>query len=76
MAFLGEVTVPASSSNWSKHLEEDIKASSKIAVAIIGSLDSIRLENLLSDIHEWEACIPFVILGRGKNIRFFEFATY
>ena len=47
-------------------MEKNIKASSKIAVAIIGSLDSIRLENLLSDIHKREACIPFVILGRER----------
>ena len=66
LAFLGEDTVPASSSNWSEQVEKNIKASSKIAVAIIGSLDSIKLENLLSEIHEWEACISFVILGRER----------
>ena len=66
LAFLGEDTVTASSANWSEHVEENIKASSKIAVAIVGSLDSIRLENLLSEIHKWEACIPFVILGRER----------
>ena len=66
LAFLGEDTVPASSSNWSEQVEKDIKASSKIAVAIIGSLDSIKLENLLSEIHEREACISFVILGRER----------
>ena len=66
LAFLGEDTVPASSSNWSEQMEKNIKASSKIAVAIIGSLDSIKLENLLSEIHESEACISFVILGRER----------
>ena len=66
LTFLGEDTVPASSSNWSEHLENNIKTSSRIAVAIIGSLDSIRLENLLSDIHDREACIPFVILGKDR----------
>ena len=66
LAFLGEDTVPASSSNWSEQVENNIKASSKIAVAIIGSLDSIKLQNLLSEIHEWEACISFVILGRER----------
>ena len=66
LAFLGEDTVPASSSNWSEQVEKNIKASSKIVVAIIGSLDSIKLENLLSEIHEWESCISFVILGRER----------
>ena len=42
LAFLGEDTVPASSSNWSEQVEKNMKASSKIAVAIIGSLDSIK----------------------------------
>ena len=50
-----------------EYVEENIKTtSSEIAVAIIGSVDSIRLEDLLSDIHEWGACIPFVILGRER----------
>ena len=56
-------------------MEKNIKASSKIAVAIIGSLNSIKLENLLSEVHEWEACISSV-LGERKNIKFCEFATY
>ena len=66
LAFLGEDTVPSSSSNWSEQVEKNIKASSKLAVAIIGSLDSIKLENLLSEIHERDGCISFVILGRER----------
>ena len=66
LGFLGEKVISASSGNWSGHVEEIIQTTSEITVAIIGSLESIRLEDLLSDIHKWEACIPFVILGREK----------
>ena len=66
LGFLGEKVISTSSRNWSGHVEEVIKTASEITVAIIGSLESIRLEDLLSDIHKWEICIPFVILGREK----------
>ena len=66
LGFLGEKVISASSKDWPGHVEEIIQTTSEITVAIIGSLESIRLEDLLSDIHKWEACIPFVILGREK----------
>ena len=66
LGFLGEKVISASSKDWPGHVEEIIQTTSEINVAIIGSLESIRLEDLLSDIHKWEACIPFVILGREK----------
>ena len=43
LAFLGDDPVPSSSSNWSEQVEKNIKASSKIVVAIIGSFASIKL---------------------------------
>ena len=66
LGFLGEKVISAPSRDWPGHVEEIIQTTSEITVAIIGSLESIRLEDLLSDIHKWEACIPFVILGREK----------
>ena len=66
LGFLGENTISVPSRNWAERVEAVVQTTSEITVAIIGSVDSIRLEALLSDIHEWEACIPFVILGREK----------
>ena len=66
LGFLGEKTISVHSRSWSEGVEAVIGTKSEITVAIIGSVESITLENLLSDIHKWEACIPFVILGRDK----------
>ena len=66
LRFLGEDPISVASRNWSEPAELAIPNSSEVVVAIIGSIDSIRLEKLLSDIYEWEACIPFVIVGRKE----------
>ena len=66
LRFLGEDPISVASRNWSESAELAIPNSSEVVVAIIGSIDSIRLEELLSDIYEWEACIPFVIVGRKE----------
>ena len=66
LRFLGEDPISVASRNWSEPAELAIPNSSEVVVAIIGSIDSIRLEELLSDIYEWEACIPFVIVGRKE----------
>ena len=66
LRFLGEDPISVASRNWSEPAELAIPNSAEVVVAIIGSIDSIRLEELLSDIYEWEACIPFVIVGRKE----------
>ena len=66
LKFLGEEPISVASRNWAGHVELAIPNSSEVVVAIIGSIDTIRLEELLSDIYEWEACIPFVIVGRKE----------
>ena len=66
LRFLGEDPISVASRNWSKPVELAIPNSSQVAVAIIGSVDSIRLEELLLDIYDWEPCIPFVILGKKE----------
>ena len=66
LGFLGEKTISVHSENWSEGVEALVQTKSEITVAIIGSLQSVTLESLLSEIHKWESCIPFVILGRDK----------
>ena len=66
LRFLGEDPISVASRNWSKPVELAIPNSSQVAVAIIGSVDSIRLEELLLNIYDWEPCIPFVIVGKKE----------
>ncbi len=63
LSFLGENTVCATSSNWHYRSSEAVGQASQIAVAIIGVCDFISLEQLLADIHQWEAGTPFVLVG-------------
>ena len=66
LAFIGEQTVPASSGNWHGQVSEAVSKPSDICLAIIGDCQQLPLEQLLSDLHQWEAGTPFVLLGEKK----------
>ena len=62
-SFIGENIISATSSNWHSLVTDAVSESSGVCVAIIGDCQNIRWEELLSDIHQWEAGTPFVLLG-------------
>ena len=61
LSFLGEETISATSCNWHSLTVKSVDQSSQITVAIIGVCDLISLEQLLEDIHQWEAGTPLVL---------------
>ena len=63
LSFLGENTVCATSNNWQTCAAGVVNQAAQITVAIIGVCDFISLDQLLADIHRWEAGTPFVLLG-------------
>jgi sigma-54 dependent transcriptional regulator, flagellar regulatory protein len=70
--FLGEETVSATSSNWHSRTAEETGKPAQITVAIIGVCEFIPLEQLLSDIHQWEAGTPFVLVDDHELPEFFD----
>ncbi|MDP6094378.1 MAG: sigma-54 dependent transcriptional regulator [Gammaproteobacteria bacterium] len=62
-SFIGENIISATSSNWHSLVTDAVSESSGVCVAIIGDCQNIRWEELLSDIYQWEAGTPFVLLG-------------
>jgi len=63
LSFIGEQTIPASSGSWHGQVSDIIAKPSDICLAIIGDCHQIPLEQLLTDLHQWEAGTPFVLVG-------------
>ncbi|NQV71297.1 MAG: sigma-54-dependent Fis family transcriptional regulator [Pseudohongiella sp.] len=63
LSFLGETTIVANSSDWQNRIAEGAGKPSKIAAAIIGDCEEKVLEGILQEIYQFEAGIPFVLIG-------------
>lgn len=72
LSFLGEDTISATSSSWHSRTTESVQAPAEIAVAIIAVCDFIPIEQLLADIHQWEAGTPFVLVGEHELTEFLD----
>ena len=72
LSFLGEETISATSSNWQSLTVKSVDQPSQITVAIIGVCDLISLEQLLEDIHQWDAGTPFVLVGEHEIPEFLD----
>lgn len=63
LSFLGETTIVANSTNWQSKVAQAKAKSSEIAAAIIGACEEKVLESILQEIYQFEAGIPFVLVG-------------
>ncbi|NKB31945.1 MAG: AAA domain-containing protein [Pseudomonadales bacterium] len=72
LSFLGEEIITATSSSWHSRTTESVEQAAQIAVAIIGVCDFIPLEQLLADVHQWEAGTPFVLVGEHELPEFLD----
>ena len=72
LSFLGEETISATSCNWHSLTVKSVDQPSQITVAIIGVCDLISLEQLLEDIHQWDAGTPFVLVGEHEIPEFLD----
>lgn len=61
LAFIGEETISTASADWRRSTLAAVDKPSDIAVALIGSC--ANLDELLNEIHHWEAGTPLVLLG-------------
>ena len=61
--FLGEKLVNANSNNWRSLVDKEFEHSSDIQMVLFGHCVAISLHALLPEFLDWEAGIPFVILG-------------
>ena len=64
--FLGETTIVAGSSNWENQVLTETAKSSEITAAIIGACKDQTLESVLEKLYQFEAGIPFVLVGDHK----------
>lgn len=63
LSFLGETIIVANSSNWQSKVSGTEGKTSEIAAAIIGGCKGKALESILQEIYQFEAGIPFVLVG-------------
>lgn len=63
LSFLGEKTIVANSADWQSKTALLVEKSAEITAAIIGSCENNRLESILQEIYQFEAGIPFVLVG-------------
>jgi sigma-54 specific flagellar transcriptional regulator A len=63
LSFLGESTISASTTNWYENVQPVIEKPSDVYVALVGNCDFLSLAELLAELHQWEAGIPFVLLA-------------
>ena len=66
LAFIGESTVPATSNYWQSPATDLVSESSDIAVAIIGTCEQSDLATLMMGIYDWDAGIPFILVGEHE----------
>lgn len=63
LAFLGEKIITATTRNWQQQAEALLPDAVSLNMVLIGVCEHISLPKLLAEIYEWEAGLPFVILG-------------
>jgi len=62
LTFLGETTVLATSDAWNSQVQESGLAGAQFSSAIISNC-SKSLNTLMSELHAWEAGLPFILVG-------------
>ena len=63
LGFLGEETIASNSTDWHSQAVNSIDNPSQVALAMIGLCKEIPFNQLLEQIYQWGAGIPFVVLG-------------
>lgn len=61
--FLGEKTLAAGSGSWQRECKRAAVSPTQLNVALIGQLSESSLPELLSRLYEYEAGLPFVLVG-------------
>ena len=62
LKFLGEEVLSASLGDWKQVLESESADSSQISVVFFGS-DSVPLEPIVCELHDWDEGIPALAIG-------------
>lgn len=63
IAFLGESSISATSSNWHKKITSVVNKPSQVTAVVLGTCEFLPIEELLGVIHQWEAGVPFILLN-------------
>lgn len=66
LEFLGETVVAAGTKDWHIKASEAGTKPADFSLALVGSNSKSSVEELLSDLHRWEAGLPFVLVGLGE----------
>ncbi len=61
--FLGENLLTSQSSDWLSVCNETETSPTEICVALLASSTQVALPDLMAELYEWDAGIPFVLLG-------------
>lgn len=75
LAFLGETVISTTSLEWHGKASSSATKATEFCVAIIGHCDLLPVDQLLEDLHRWEAGLPFVLIGHAKLENLSEDAT-
>ena len=63
LSFLGESTISAHSDNWQRVVSVAGELNDEATVALIGKCTHTPLEKLLDELYQWEAAVPYVLVG-------------
>lgn len=63
LSFLGESTITSHSDNWQRVVSIAAGKGDEVAVALIGQCKHNTLEDLLEELWQWEAAVPYVLVG-------------
>lgn len=66
LAFLGESISSTTSARWKAEISESALKSSQFTAAIIANCSDVEIVSLLQELHEWEAGLPFILVGEHE----------
>lgn len=66
LSFIGEQVVSASSSNWHSTISEAVSKPQQVCLALINDCQQLDTLQLLNDLNQWEAGLPFVLIGEQQ----------
>ena len=66
LQFLGEFIVPVSTTDWQQAAGDSGKSEYACDIALIGNCDSIELPELMQALYDWDAGVPFVLIGEVR----------
>lgn len=66
LEFLGETVVSAGAADWHLKASDAGVKPADFSLALIGSCSKRPIEELLGDLHRWEAGLPFVLVGNSE----------